>query len=163
MVAFYLDSAIGRGIAAGVFIIACLTDFLDGYVARLLSQTSKLGQFLDPVADKLLVASTLLMLAGFGKMHTSSLLPAIIILCREILVSSLRESLSDFQVRVPITLLAKWKTTIQMLAISCLLLSDTIFFGNLLQIIGEISLWIAAFLTLMTGYDYFRTGLKHLR
>lgn len=161
MIAFYMESNIGRAVAAAVFIVACLTDFLDGYVARLLSQTSKLGQFLDPVADKLLVASTLLLLAGFGKIHSVSLLPAIVILCREILVSGLRESLSDIHVNVPITTLAKWKTTIQMLAISCLLISDISSFS--LQPLGELFLWIAALLTLITGYDYLRAGIRHLR
>jgi cardiolipin synthase (CMP-forming) len=162
MAAFYTDNHLGRWVATLAFISACFTDFLDGYVARLWSQTSRFGQFLDPVADKLLVASTLLMLVGFGRIQPVSFLPAIIILCREILVSGLREYLSDLHVKMPVTYLAKWKTAAQMIAISLLLIGDISPFGTLVNMIGELLLWTAAVLTLITGYAYLKANLRHM-
>jgi cardiolipin synthase len=162
MAAFYTDNHTGRWVATLAFISACFTDFLDGYVARLWSQTSRFGQFLDPIADKLLVASTLLMLVGFGRIQPVSFLPAIIILCREILLSGLREFLSDLHVEMPVTTLAKWKTAAQMTAISFLLIGDISPFGNAVNFIGEGLLWIAAVLTLITGYAYLKSSLRHL-
>jgi cardiolipin synthase len=162
MAAFYTDNHTGRWVATLAFISACFTDFLDGYVARLWSQTSKFGQFLDPIADKLLVSSTLLMLVGFGRIRPISFLPAIIILCREILVSGLRESLSSFQVSMPVSALAKWKTAAQMTAISFLLIGDISPFGGVVNIVGEGLLWVAALLTLITGYTYLKSSLRHL-
>ena len=172
MAAFYTDNHIGRWVATLAFISACFTDFLDGYVARLWSQTSRLGQFLDPIADKLLVASTLLMLVGFGRIRPVSFLPAIIILCREILVSGLREFLSDLQVQMPVTTLTKWKTAAQMAASAVprrrpsttrsLFIGDISPFGNAVNLIGEGLLWIAAVLTLITGYAYLKSSLRHL-
>lgn len=162
MAAFYTDNHIGRWVATFAFISACFTDFMDGYVARLWSQTSRFGQFLDPIADKLLVASTLMMLVGFGRIQPVSFLPAIIILCREILVSGLREFLSGLQVRMPVSALAKWKTAAQMGAISLLLIGDISPFGGAVNLIGEGLLWIAAVLTLITGYSYLKSSLRHL-
>ena len=162
MAAFYTDNHLGRWVETLAFISACFTDFLDGYVARLWSQTSRLGQFLDPIADKLLVASTLLMLVGFGRIRPVSFLPAIIILCREILVSGLREFLSGLQVQMPVTTLAKWKTAAQMAAISLLLIGDISPFGGAVNLIGEGLLWISAVLTLITGYAYLKSSLRHL-
>ncbi len=162
MAAFYTDNHIGRWVATLAFISACFTDFMDGYVARLWSQTTRFGQFLDPVADKLLVASTLMMLVGFGRIQPVSFLPAIIILCREILVSGLREFLSGLQVLMPVSALAKWKTAAQMGAISLLLIGDISPFGGAINVIGEGLLWIAAALTLMTGYTYLKSSLRHL-
>lgn len=161
MGAFYMNSTVGRWIAAIAFIVACFTDFLDGYVARVWQQTSRLGQFLDPIADKLLVSSTLLLLAGFGRMGPYTMIPAIIILCREILVSGLREVLSELRVSMPVTFLAKFKTALQMVAIGLLLLGDTVPGEITILKIGEGLLWASAFLTLITGYDYLRAGLKH--
>lgn len=162
MATFYTDNYAGRWVATFAFICACVTDFLDGYVARLWSQTSRFGQFLDPIADKLLVASTLLMLVGFGRIRPVSFLPAIIILCREILVSGLREYLSDLHVKMPVTTLAKWKTMAQMMAISLLLIGDIPPFSSAVSLLGEALLWIAALLTLITGYAYFKSSLRHL-
>lgn len=162
MATFYTDNPVARWVATLAFISACFTDFLDGYVARRWSQVSKLGQFLDPIADKLLVASTLLMLVGFGHIRPVSFLPAIIILCREILVSGLREFLSSLRVPLPVSTLAKWKTSAQMAAISLLLISDIFPFRFILNLIGEGLLWIAALLTLITGFAYLRSGLRHL-
>ena len=145
--------------------MASLTDFLDGYLARIWKQTSNIGRMLDPIADKLLVAACLLLLAADTDQTIAgwSLWAAIIILCREILVSGLREYLAELKVSVPVTWIAKWKTTVQMLAIGFLLAGSA---GDKIlphtTEIGLVLLWIAALITLYTGYDYFRAGLKHI-
>ena len=152
-----------RWVAVAVFIAAGITDFLDGYYARIWHQHSAFGRMLDPIADKLLVASCLLMLAADGIIHGWSLWAAIVILCREILVSGLREYLAALKVSVPVTRIAKWKTTAQMVAIAFLLAGpagDEIF--PYTTSLGILLLWIAALLTIYTGYDYFRAGLKHI-
>ncbi len=160
---FYFEGTTPRWIALGIFIVAAITDFFDGYLARAWQQQSALGRMLDPIADKLLVSVSLLMLAADGTIGGWSLVAAIIILCREILVSGLREFLAELQVSVPVTKLAKWKTTVQLVAIAVLLAGpagDTIFPYTTLT--GLTALWIAAVLTLYTGYDYFRAGIGHL-
>jgi cardiolipin synthase len=159
MMAFYINTTLSKWVAVIAFISACLTDFLDGYIARLMKQTSRFGQFLDPIADKLLIAATLLLLAGFDRISQLSFVPAILILCREILVSGLREYLGALHVEIPVSYLAKWKTLIQMVAIAMLLVGEI--YGISLTIPGEFLLWIAACLTLITGLDYFRTSLKY--
>ncbi len=159
---FYFDRPWSNSIAAFFFIMACITDYLDGYFARTLQQTTRFGSFLDPVADKLLVAATLLMLVGFGRIQGLSLIPAVIILCREILVSGLREFLAEANVSVPVTELAKWKTAIQMAALSFLIIESIPHLPVPLDLIGIVGLWIAALLTLVTGFDYLRAGLKHM-
>ena len=152
-----------RWLALLIFIAAGVTDFLDGYYARVWGQQSEFGRMLDPIADKLLVASCLLMLAADGIIHGWSLWAAIIILCREILVSGLREYLAALRVSVPVTRLAKWKTTVQLVAIGFLLAGDA---GD--QIVPVVTqtglalLWISAIVTLYTGWDYFRAGVRHL-
>ncbi len=169
---FYLEgrlqsSDFARWSALIIFVIASLTDYLDGYLARAWQQTSNIGKMLDPIADKLLVATCLLLLAADtdhrGGIAGWSLWAAIIILCREILVSGLREYLAALKVSVPVTRLAKWKTAIQMIAIAVLLLGPT---GDKLvpywTQLGHVLLWIAAIVTLYTGYDYFRAGAKHI-
>ena len=152
-----------RWVAVAVFIAAGITDYLDGYYARVWNQQSAFGRMLDPIADKLLVASCLLMLAADGIIHGWSLWAAIVILCREILVSGLREYLAELRVSVPVTRLAKWKTTAQLVAIGFLLAGqagDQIMPGVTLT--GLTLLWISAIVTLYTGYDYFRAGVQHL-
>lgn len=161
MGAFFFESRTGFLVGAVCFMVACATDYLDGYMARMLSQTTKLGQFLDPTADKLLIASSLMMLVGFDRMSRFALIPAIIILCREILVSGLRETLLELYVPMPVTHLAKWKTAFQMLAITTLMINQSVDVGIDLQRIGELLLWIAALLTLITGFSYLRAGLRH--
>lgn len=157
--AFFSNSHVGKWVAVLSFCSACVTDYLDGFLARALAQTSRLGQFLDPIADKMLVATTLLLLAGFDKISRLAIIPASIILCREILISGLRETLSEIKVTIPVSLLAKWKTFLQMVAISLILIEDT----SLTQksYIGEILLWIAAILTIITSIDYLKRTLKH--
>lgn len=160
--AFYLDRDWANIIACFLFVGASLTDFFDGYLARSWSQQSDIGRFLDPVADKLLVAAAILMLVGFARLDGFQVLAALVILCREILVSGLREFLAELRVGVPVSRLAKWKTGIQMAAIALLLLGDSgpAWLGA--ESIGAALLWIAAGLTLITGYDYLRDGLKHM-
>ena len=169
---FYLEghlksSDFARWSALAIFVAASITDYFDGYFARAWKQTSNIGRMLDPIADKLLVATCLLLLAADtdhrGGIAGWSLWAAIIILCREILVSGLREYLAALKVSVPVTQLAKWKTTIQMVSIAFLLAGpagDKIFPYTTQT--GLVLLWIAAIVTLYTGYDYFRAGLKHI-
>jgi cardiolipin synthase len=152
-----------RWVALVIFIAAGVTDFLDGYYARVWGQQSAFGRMLDPIADKLLVSSCLLMLAADGIIHGWSLWAAIIILCREILVSGLREYLAGLRVSLPVTRLAKWKTTVQLVAIGFLLAGDA--GDQIVPIVtqtGLALLWISAIFTLYTGWDYFRAGVRHL-
>lgn len=156
-------SDLARWSALGIYVIASITDFFDGYLARIWNQTSNIGRMLDPIADKLLVSSILLLLAAAGTIAGWSIWAAIIILCREILVSGLREYLAMLKVSVPVTWLAKWKTTLQMIAIGFLLAGPA---GDKIipytTELGIILLWVAAVITMYTGYDYFRAGLKHV-
>lgn len=160
---FWVPGNGARWVVLTIFVLAGITDYLDGYLARTWREQSRLGALLDPIADKLLVATTLFLLAAFDRIGGFTLLPAILILCREILVSGLREFLAETQVRVPVSTLAKWKTAIQMVAIGFLIVGDAatpiVPFTNEIGIAG---LWLAAALTLFTGYDYLKEGLKHL-
>ncbi|MGC2857318.1 CDP-diacylglycerol--glycerol-3-phosphate 3-phosphatidyltransferase [Novispirillum sp. DQ9] len=160
---FYIDGPTARWVAVTLFAAAAISDFFDGWLARRWNQVSSLGRFLDPIADKLLVAAVLLMLVAFGRVGEWSVLPAVVILCREILVSGLREFLAELHVGVPVTKLAKWKTTFQLMALPILLIGDAAPFGIPGQLIGEVSLWVAAVLTVVTGWDYLRAGLAHMR
>jgi cardiolipin synthase (CMP-forming) len=174
-----------RWLALVIFIVAGVTDILDGYFARIWGQQSSLGRMLDPIADKLLVSSSLLMLAAEETIRGWSILAAIIILCREILVSGLREFLAELRVSVPVTRLAKWKTTLQLVAVGFLicgeagdaavpqltvtvptLLTAGVLFGfqvlGVVTFIGIALLWLSAILTLYTGWDYMRAGLRYM-
>ncbi len=149
-------------LAVGIFFLAGITDFFDGYLARSMHQQSVLGAMLDPIADKLLVGATIIMLVYSRRIDNANVLPAVIILCREILVSGLREFLAGVKVSVPVSRLAKWKTTVQMLALGFLLAGeagDKVVWMN--YEIGISGLWIAAILTLYTGNDYLRASLRH--
>jgi cardiolipin synthase len=152
-----------RWVALFVFILAGVTDFLDGYMARTLGQQSAFGRMLDPIADKLLVASCLLMLAADVTIHGWTLWAAMVILCREVLVSGLREYLAALRVSVPVSKLAKWKTTVQLVAIGFLIAGEAgdMVFPFVTQI-GLLLLWISAIFTLYTGWDYFRAGVRTL-
>jgi cardiolipin synthase (CMP-forming) len=160
-----------RWVALAIFVVAGITDFLDGYFARMWGQQSTFGRMLDPIADKLLVASCLLMLASDVTIKGWTLWAAIVILCREILVSGLREYLAELRVSVPVTQLAKWKTAVQLVAIGFLLAGpagDEVMSAWLRHgtaVITETGiglLWLSALVTLYTGYDYFRAGVRHL-
>lgn len=168
VVCFFRDWRFGpddaaRWWAVGIFTVASVTDFLDGYLARAWQQISTIGRMLDPIADKLLVAACLLLLAADQTIAGWTLWAAIVILCREILVSGLREYLAELKVSVPVTQLAKWKTAIQMVAVGFLLAGSA--GDKVLPHTTEIGiglLWISAIITLYTGYDYFRAGLRHI-
>jgi CDP-diacylglycerol--glycerol-3-phosphate 3-phosphatidyltransferase len=160
---FWPEFAWARWLALGLFIAAGITDFLDGYLARAWSQQSRLGQMLDPIADKLLVASVLMMLAADHTIASYSLAAAVVILCREILVSGLREFLADLKVSVPVSNIAKWKTTLQLVALGFLIAGpsgDGIIPG--VTATGLILLWLSALLTLYTGWDYLKASLKEV-
>ena len=156
----YITSAWWAFAAAVLFIVASITDYFDGYLARARNQTSALGRLLDPIADKLLVTSALVVLLAKPDMVVTKLsfIPVIVILCRELLVSGLREFLMEVKIDVPVTRLAKWKTGFQMTALSMMLLKGIWYWGG----IGEILLWIAGVLTFITGYQYFQQGLDYI-
>lgn len=163
---FWIKGDAARWITLGLFIAAGVTDYLDGVAARSMGETSSLGKFLDPVADKLLVSAILMMLVAFDDIRGLAILPALVILCREILVSGLREFLAGIKVGVPVSKLAKWKTAVQMTALGFLIVGNagpTLMQGAVTTIgVGELLLWIAALLTILTGYDYMRAGLRHM-
>jgi cardiolipin synthase (CMP-forming) len=152
-----------RWIALVLFIAAAVTDFFDGYLARRWQQQSALGRMLDPIADKVLVAAVLLVLAADATIWGAHLWAAIIILSREVLVSGLREFLAELRVSVPVTTVAKWKTTVQLVAVGFLIAGPA---GDKVMVhvtdFGLALLWLAAALTLYTGYDYFRAGIGHV-
>ena len=166
VLAFYLPGFYGDLTAFALFVIASFTDFLDGMLARMLGEESKLGELLDPIADKIIVATALILLVMNGTIVHYEVIAAIIILTREILISGLREFLARGKIKLPVTNLSKLKTFIQMFAIALLLTGET---GNKIlnfqnynaQTIGIILLWLSAFLTLYTGYEYIIKGIDH--
>ena len=166
VLAFYLPGFYGDLTACVLFIVASFTDFLDGMLARMMGEESKLGELLDPIADKIIVATALILLVMSGTIKNYEVIAAIIILTREILISGLREFLARGKIKLPVTNLAKLKTFLQMVAITLLLTGET---GNKIlnfqdynaQTIGIILLWLSAFLTLYTGYEYLRKGIDH--
>ena len=153
------------------FVLYCIvgiTDYFDGYLARAQGQISRLGQFLDPIADKIMVGAVLVMLISSRKENPVPeiaglhIIPALVILLREIIVSGLREFLAGLQVSVPVSALAKWKTTLQLVALGALILGGALPHAPWVHDVGLISLWAAAALTLVTGYDYLRAGIQHM-
>jgi len=166
VISFFLPGFYGEVIPFVLFVLASFTDFLDGLLARLYKEESKLGELLDPIADKIIVSAALILLVMNGTIQNYEVIAAIIILTREILISGLREFLGKVQVQMPVTSLAKVKTFIQMFSIAILLTGET---GNKIinfedynaATIGIILLWLSAFLTLYTGYDYVRKGIDH--
>lgn len=159
---FWIDGDTVRWVILAVYAFACITDFFDGYAARSMGMISSFGRFMDPVADKLLVASIILMLVAFDRIVGLAILPGLVILCRELLVSGLREFLAEIKVGVPVSGLAKWKTFIQMIALGFLIVGDAAPAAIPAVVIGEVGLWVAAALTIVTGYDYLKVGLVHL-
>ena len=166
VIAFFLPGFYGDIIALILFIVASFTDFLDGMLARMMEQESKLGELLDPIADKIIVAAALILLVMNGTIKNYEVIAALIILTREILVSGLREFLAKGRIKLPVSNLSKLKTVLQMVSIGLLLSGET---GNKIvnfqdynaQTIGIILLWLSAFLTLYTGYEYLRKGIDH--
>jgi len=155
-------------LAFALYVVVGITDYFDGYLARRMGTVSRLGAFLDPIADKIMVAAVLLMLVSSRSVDSAPLiggvhiLAAIVILLREILVSGLREYLAGSQVSMPVSQLAKWKTTFQMIALGALILSGGLPGAGVVLWAGLASLWAAAVLTAMTGWDYLRIGLRHM-
>ena len=167
VISFFLPGFYGEIIPFLLFILASFTDFLDGLLARLYKEESKLGELLDPIADKIIVSTALILLVMNETIQNYEVIAAIIILTREILISGLREFLADVQIKIPVSGLAKSKTFIQMFSIAILLTGET---GNKIinfedynaQTVGIVLLWLSAFLTLYTGYDYVRKGIEHV-
>ncbi|WP_294260172.1 CDP-diacylglycerol--glycerol-3-phosphate 3-phosphatidyltransferase [uncultured Sphingomonas sp.] len=154
--------AAGYAIAFVLYCIVGFTDYLDGYLARSQGTVSKLGIFLDPIADKIMVAAVILMLASTRDIGGVHLIAGLVILLREIMVSGLREFLGSLRVSVPVSRLAKWKTTLQLVALGALILAGAVPDYGFVRVVGLVSLWGAAVLTLVTGWDYLRVGLKHM-
>lgn len=157
----WLHTKAGCWYAAVTFMFACATDYMDGWLARSFGQVTRFGEFLDPIADKLLVGSTLLLLAGFGHITGHVLIPACVILCREIIISGLREWLAGVQQHVPVSALAKWKTALQLGAIVFILLGHPDTIGDPFHTIGVCLLYVAAVLTVVTGIVYVRHHYRH--
>src|SRR5499427_5538328 len=157
---FYLDGDVWRWVSVVLFSLAGVTDYFDGYLARKWAQISAFGRFLDPIADKLLVAAVILILVARGRIAGLVVLPALVILRREVMVSGLREFLAQVNVGVPVSRLAKWKTALQLIALGILIVGEAA--GDWTQFVGETGLWIAAAITIITGYDYLSAGLKHM-
>ena len=163
---FFIPGFFGDLIPFFLFALASFTDYLDGLLARMFKEESKLGELLDPIADKILVAAALILLVMNGTIKNYEVIAAIIILTREILISGLREFLAKGKIKLPVSNLAKLKTVLQMVSIALLLSGDT---GNKIinfqdynaQTIGIILLWLSAALTLFTAYDYMRKGIDH--
>ena len=155
-------------ITFGLYCLVGITDYFDGYVARTQGTVSRLGQFLDPIADKIMVVAVIIMLissrqaSGVPIIHGFHIIPALIILLRELIVSGLREFLAGIQVSVPVSRLAKWKTTFQLVALGALILAGALAHWEWVHWVGLASLWAAAALTMVTGWDYLRIGLKHM-
>ena len=167
---FYSDSLLMSWVSVFLFALAGITDFFDGYLARHLNQGSSFGRVLDPIADKLLVGAVIVMLAYTDRLKVGfCFIPAVIIMCREILVSGLREYLAEIKVGCPVTRLAKWKTTFQMLALPIMMVAHhkiyLVGFGNfdLITYAGIFFMWLAAILTVITGYDYWKSGRKYMQ
>ena len=162
---FFFNTATAAWFGVLLFALAGISDYLDGYLARHWNQLSRFGRVLDPIADKLLVGAMLLMLAYTARLDDWGIIPAVVILCREILVSGLREFLAEIKVGCPVTRLAKWKTACQMLALPILMVAEPTFSGGYfytLSVLGHLALWGAAILTVMTGYDYWKSGRKYM-
>lgn len=159
LMAFYLEGELAHYVTFAIFVFASITDYLDGYLARLWKANSVFGMVLDPIVDKLIVACALIMLVHF---HRAPVVPALLIVCREITVSGLREYLAQFQLSMPVTQVAKVKTTMQFVAISMLLLTEATAGVIWFDFMAHLFLWIAAGLTIFTGYAYCQEGYKYL-
>ncbi|MES3151304.1 CDP-diacylglycerol--glycerol-3-phosphate 3-phosphatidyltransferase [Sphingomonas faeni] len=156
------DWEAGYGIAFVLYCLMGITDYFDGYLARSSGAVSRLGIFLDPIADKIMVAAVILILVGTRDIAGIHIIAALVILLREIAVSGLREFLAQVQVSVPVSQLAKWKTTLQLVSLGGIILGGSVPEMVWVHTVGIVALWGAAVLTLLTGWDYLRVGLKHM-
>jgi len=162
-VCFFAENQFGPSavwVCFALYVVAALTDFFDGWAARKFNQISAFGTFLDPISDKIFVACLLVLLVGFGRLEGLWMIPVLLILFREFLISGLREFLGPHNVKLPVTNLAKWKTTLQMVALGFLILAPVLPYVG---VIGQWSLLAAAILTLITGWGYVKAGWQHLR
>lgn len=150
----YIDYPYIHWLACVVFVIAAVTDLLDGWVARSMNQVSSYGRLLDTIADKLLVTATILMLASTARISSIGMIPAVVIVCREIMVSGLHGFLAKYNIELKVTKLAKWKAVIQMIALPVLIVGNDEVTGIDFSGLGEVILWLAGVLTVITGYDY---------
>ncbi len=158
---------LGYALAFGVYCLMGITDYFDGYLARSSGTVSKLGMFLDPIADKIMIAAVILVLTAQGALRgpyvgDMHVIAGLIILIREIAVSGLREFLGGLQISMPVSKLAKWKTTFQLIALGALILGEAVPYLPWVHFVGLACLWAAAVLTLITGWDYLRAGLRHM-
>ncbi len=156
----YTQSFSGDWIAFGFYVLACITDFFDGYIARAMRQISKIGRFLDPIADKLLVSTVLISYVGLGRLVGWNLIPVILIVCREIFISGLREFLADYKIHMPVSQIGKWKTTAQMLALGFLMVFPSVPTGWMIFEFGVLLLWISTLLTMWSGVSYMVIALR---
>lgn len=159
---FWIDYAYIRWVMLAIYVPVCFTDTFDGYFARSMGQVSKLGRIIDPIADKLLVTSVILMLCAFGHITGLTVVAAVIIVCREIIISGLREFLSGYKIDVPVTQIAKVKTTVQMVALGWLIVGDASPECIPTVLIGDCILWAAAALSAISGYDYLKAALRQM-
>ncbi|MCX8516127.1 MAG: CDP-diacylglycerol--glycerol-3-phosphate 3-phosphatidyltransferase [Alphaproteobacteria bacterium] len=146
----------------GIYSLACISDYLDGWLARRDKRVSNFGKMLDPISDKIMVMAVLLLMVADRTIYGINLIPAMLILVREVGVSGLREFLSGINVRVPVSRLAKWKTMVQMLALGFLIVGIEDLYGISVRAIGLSLLWLAAGLTLITGYNYLKKTMRHV-
>lgn len=158
ILSFYIENKYASLITISIFIFACITDFFDGYLARTWQVQSKFGRLFDPIADKLIVVSTIIMLIYKQKINDLTIIPSIIIICREILIPGLREFLIATNVKLPVSRVGKIKTSIQMVAVVALIMNDY----EIIQYIGTVCLWAAAVITIWSGYNYISTGIKQI-
>ncbi|NBR32408.1 MAG: CDP-diacylglycerol--glycerol-3-phosphate 3-phosphatidyltransferase [Sphingomonadaceae bacterium] len=159
---WYPGWQLGYLLAFALYCLMGITDYFDGYLARAQGTVSKLGVFLDPIADKIMVAAVIIMLVATQDIAGWHVIAAIIILLREIAVSGLREFLAELRVSMPVTKLAKWKTTFQLVALGALILAGGFPEAAWIKLVGLVSLWAAAALTMITGWDYLRVGIRHM-
>lgn len=159
---WYPGWELGYLLAFALYCLMGITDYFDGYLARAQGTVSKMGIFLDPIADKIMIAAVILMLVATRDIAGWHVIAAIVILIREIAVSGLREFLAELRVSMPVTKLAKWKTTFQLIALGALILAGAFPVEAWIKHVGLVSLWAAAALTVITGWDYLRVGIKHM-
>lgn len=155
----YTQSFNGDWIAFGFYTLACVTDFFDGYIARAMRQISMVGRFLDPIADKLLVSTVLISYVGLGRLTGWHLIPVILIVCREIFISGLREFLADYKIRMPVSYIGKLKTTAQMLSLGFLMVYPSAPANWMTYEVGLLLLWVSTLLTLWSGVSYMKCAL----
>ncbi len=161
VISLYMESTWGNWIAFSLYTAACITDFFDGYIARVTHQISPIGKFLDPIADKLLVSTVLISAVGLSRLTYWHLIPVIAIVCREIFISGLREFLADYHINMPVSSMGKWKTTFQMFSLGFLITYPSTPSEWHIHTIGVSTLWVSAILTIWSGITYMSVAIRH--